>query len=143
VPVPFLGFCRIGVVFLQVGNVRALLEIHRINTGGGGEQEPRRRVDPGRLQHVDVDHGAVAGDVGVESGDVADATHVRRQVVHLVDFPGGDQAVVETAEVQELELVARAHLVLRVLDVDAPHPVALIHQVLHQMVPDKASGTRH
>jgi hypothetical protein len=92
---------------------------------------------------VNVDHGTVAGDIGVESGDVADAAHVRRQVVHLVDSPAGDQAVVEAAEIQELELVARARLVLGVLDVDTAHPVALIHQVLHQMVSDKAAGTSH
>jgi hypothetical protein len=73
-----------------------------IDAGRGGEEEPFGRVDPGCLQHVDVDHGAVAGDVGVESGYVADAAHVRRQVVHLVDLPGGDQAVVEAAEVQEI-----------------------------------------
>ena len=92
---------------------------------------------------MDVDHGAVAGDIGVESGDVADATHIRRQVVHLVDSPGGDQAVVQAAEIKELELVARTRLVLGVFDVDASHPVALIHQVLHQMVPDEATGTSH
>jgi len=30
-----------------------------------------------------------------------------------------------------------------VLDVNASYPVALIHQVLHQMVPDKAAGASH
>jgi hypothetical protein len=30
-----------------------------------------------------------------------------------------------------------------VLDVNASHPVALIHQVLYEMVADKAAGTSH
>jgi hypothetical protein len=57
---------------------------------------------------VQVDHGAVASDLGVKSSDLADTSHVRRQVVDLVDASGGDQAVIEAAKIQELELVRYA-----------------------------------
>src|SRR5215211_636999 len=74
-------------------------------------------------------------------GYVADAAHVRRQMVDLVDIPRGDQAIIEASEVEYLELVGRARIVFGILDIDTPHPVVLVDQVLNQMVPYKASGT--
>src|SRR5829696_3734424 len=121
--VPLLGFGRVSVFFLQIDNVWALLKVLRINAGRGGEQKALGRVEPGRLEHVQVDHGAITGDLGVKSGDVPDPAHVGRQVVDLVYPARSNQAVIETAQVHEFELVARAWLVFGVLKVDSSYPI--------------------
>src|ERR671921_90044 len=121
--VPLLGFGRISVFFLQISNVWALLEVLRINAGRGGEQKALDRVEPGGLEHVQVDHGAVTGDLGVKSGYVPDPAHIGRQMVDFVYPAGSNQAVIEPAKVHEFELVARAWLVFRVLKVDSSDPI--------------------
>jgi hypothetical protein len=73
----------------------------------------------------------------MKGGYITDSTHVRSQVVHLVDPPGSDQAAVESAKVEKLEFMGWAWLVFGVLDVDPTYPITLVYQALYQVVPDK------
>jgi hypothetical protein len=64
-------------------------------------------------------------------------------VEHLIDVPGRDEAIVEPAKVEQFELVRRTRLVLGVLNVDAPNPVASVHKILDQVMPYEAACSRH
>ena len=50
------------------------------------------------------------------------------------------QAVLPAAQIEQLELVGRGRRVLRVLEIDAAHPVALLLQMSDQMMADEAAG---
>src|SRR5579864_172809 len=130
-----ISWNRVG--FLQGRYVRVILLVLRIDTGGGGKQETARAIDPGRFQHVRVNQNVITGNVSMVSGDVTDATHVRGQVVNLVDIPSRGQAVVPAAEVEDGELIRRTGLKIRHLEIGASHPKSIIFQPPHQVVPNK------
>ena len=57
----------------------------------------------------------------------------------MVDAASGVQAGLRRSQIQELELVGRRRLVLRVLDVYAAHRVALALEEVHEVVADEAA----
>src|SRR5881628_2138878 len=73
-------------------------------------------------------------------GDEADSAHVGGQVIHLVDPTSNcQQTFVEFSQVQNLEFVCARSLILRLLNVGSPNPMAFRFQPLHEMVPNKSS----
>ncbi|MDP2956398.1 MAG: hypothetical protein Q8N53_08245, partial [Longimicrobiales bacterium] len=70
--------------------------------------------------------------------DQPDAAHVGGEGVHLIDALHRLEARIPVAQVQELELMGPGPLELGELEVHAPDPVAPLHQVAHQVVPDEA-----
>ena len=79
----------------------------------------------------------------MRAGDVTDAAHVGGEIVDLVHALDGLAAIIHLAQVQEAEFVRRAGLVFRILDIDAPDPIAPILEVIDKMEADKAAGTGH
>ena len=75
--------------------------------------------------------------------DEADPAHVGRKVVDVLNVPRGLQTIGPSPEVQELEFLSRALLVLGNLDVDSPHPVVAGRQVLHEVMSDEAARAGH
>ena len=98
---------------------------------------------PGRLERVDVDQRVVVQDLGVVVRDEPHAAHVRSEGVDLVDALRCLQAVLPTPEVEQQELVRVDIRVLGFLDIDASYPVAALPEVGHEMMADKAAGTRN
>jgi hypothetical protein len=90
---------------------------------------------------MDVDQRIVAQDGGVVGRDESHAPHVGGQRVDVVDAACGQQAVVEAAEVAQLELVSVAHGVLGRTGVHPSHPVAPLLQRRDEMVADEAAGS--
>ncbi len=73
-----------------------------------------------------VDEDIVAADIGVIRGNVADAAHVGREVIHFVDAsPRGQKTIVGLAQIEDLEFVRGARLVFRILDIHPAHPIAV------------------
>jgi hypothetical protein len=89
---------------------------------------------------VDVDQRIVPQDRGVVGRDEAHAAHVGGQRIDVVDAAGGQQALVEAAEVAQLELVGVRVGVLGTGDVHPPHPVAPLLQRRDEVVADEAAG---
>ena len=87
-----------------------------------------------------VDERVVARQKGVIGGDIADAAHIRRQLIDVVHAACGLQAALEMAQIRNHEFVGVAILELRPLDIHAPHPVALRLQPLDEVMADKAAG---
>src|SRR5205085_6769596 len=100
-------------------------------------------VDARRFDRVKVDEGVVPDDRPVIRRYEPHASHVGSEGVHLVDATGGDEAVVPTPKVEDLELVGRRLAELGPLRVDAPDPVALALQVGEEVTADEPAGTRH
>jgi hypothetical protein len=69
------------------------------------------------------------------------SAHVGGQRVDVIHTPGGEQALVPTAEVQELKLIGVDRRVLWSLQVDTPHPVSAPLHAGDQMVTDEAPST--
>jgi hypothetical protein len=138
-----LGVGRVGVLLLQGGHVRVRLQVLGVDAGRGAVEVAGHALQPGRLDGVDVDEGVVAQDGGVVGGDEAHAAHVRGQRVHLVDVPGGQQALVPPAQVPQLELVGVHVGVLGTLEVDTPDPVAALLQIGDEVVADEPPGSGH
>jgi hypothetical protein len=72
--------------------------------------------------------------------DESHAPHVGGQRVDVVDAARGQQALVETAKVSQLELVGVPHGVLGKAGVHPSHPVAPLLQRRDEMVADEAAG---
>ena len=75
--------------------------------------------------------------------DKAHAAHIGSERVHLVDSVGSLEAVFAPPQVQYRKLVRRARLVLRMLEIRASYPVALLLEIADQMVPDEPTGPRY
>src|SRR5712691_9713564 len=95
-----LGAGRVGVFFLERRDVGLVLEVARVDAGRRRVEEPGDAVDARRIQRVDVDQHVVAADLGLVGMDEADAAHVRRQGIHLVDAAGRGQAVVPATQIE-------------------------------------------
>jgi hypothetical protein len=139
-PVSRLGIGGKGIILLQRHYRGHVLKILRIDTGRGREQEALDLGVIGRLQHLRADHRVVEGDRGVRAGDVADAAHVRGEIVDLVHAVDRLAAIIHLAQVEEAELIRRAGLVLRVLDIDSSDPITSILEVIDKMEADKAAS---
>ena len=74
--------------------------------------------------------------------DGAHAAHVGGQRIDVVDAARGQQALVEAAEVSQLEFVRVPNGVLGKAGVHPSHPVAPLLQRRDEMVPDEAAGPR-
>ena len=130
----FTQRCDVGIHLLALG----------VHASRGGEQETLHAVLLGGFEHVRVDEDVVAADVGVIGGDVADAAHVGSEVVDLVDAAAGrQQALVVFAQIRISNSSAAACFVLRLLDVDSAHPVAVLLQTTHQMMTDEATRSSY
>ena len=104
-------------------------------------RNPGNALQAAGFQHVDVDQDVVTRDVGVVGGDESDSAHVGRQVEDGVDSAaGGEQAVIELAQVEQLEFMGVARLIFRELEVHSANPVAVGAKTFHKMVPDKSAG---
>ena len=115
-----------------------------VNASRRGEQETLHAVLPRGFEHVRIDEDVVAADVGMIGGDVANAAHVGREVVNLVDAAArGQQAHVLLAQVRDLEFVGSAGFVFRILDVDSANPVAFLLKTTHQMMTDKSTRSSY
>ena len=68
-------------------------------------------VEPAGLEHVVADHRVVVHDDGVVRLDEAHASHIRGEVEHVVASLCDREAVVQQAQVDEVELVAE-HVLL-------------------------------
>src|SRR5207247_4601116 len=115
----------------------------RVDAGRTGEEEALHAIEARRLQHMGVDQDVVAGDLSVIGRDAADTPHVSRQMVDLVYSKRRDQAFIPAPEVQRIELMRGARVVLRRVGVYRAHPVSTLQQVTHQVVPDETSGSCH
>ena len=105
-----------------------------------------RRRRAGGLDNVGVDQDAVAHDLGLGGVDEAHATHVGRQLVHLVAAARHRQrrdGGVGVVEVGDAELVGGARAPLGVLHVHAPDPVPVRRESPHEVVADEAPGAAH
>ena len=138
--VAILGVGRIRVRFLERRDVGLLLEVAGIDAGAAREQIALHFVDPRRLEHVDVDQHAVAHNHRFVVLDEADPAHLGGEAIDLLDPPSRQEAVVELAEVEDLELVGTAGGVLGELLVDPTDPVALVLEVIDEVVADEATG---
>ena len=141
--VSFFGLRGNRVFFLQRRDVRAVLLVGRVDARRRRIEIPRRTVRAGCLEHVGIDQHVVARDVRVVTRDVPDPSHVGGELVDMVDPAGGDQAIVPTSQIEELEFVRGAGLVLGLLDVHSPNPVPIADQVFDQMMPDEPSSPGH
>ena len=93
---------------------------------------------------MDVDQHVVAADLGLMGMDEADAGHVRRQRIDLLDAAGrGGQTIVPAPQIEKFQLVGGGRFVLRQLDVHAPHPVAAFHEEFRQMMSDETTRSSH
>src|SRR5579862_8915084 len=90
-----------------------------------------------------INQGVIAGDVGMVGRDVADATHVSREVIDLVNTFAGLQAVLPETQVEKDELVCRTCLVIGGLEIHPAHPKPIIFQTLDQMVTDESTRAGH
>ena len=72
--------------------------------------------------------------------DEPHAPHVGGQRIDVVDAAGGQQALVEAAEVAQLELVGVPNGVLGRTGVHPSHPVAPLLQRRDEVVADEAAG---
>src|SRR5438874_4039509 len=98
-------------------------------------------MQPGRLQHVDVDEGVIVHDLCLVRLDESDPTHVRGEIVHLLYPSSRLQTVVPTAKVEEREFIRRRLPVLRNLEIYAAHPISATLQILDEMVTDESAGS--
>ena len=140
--VPFLGIGRDGIGLSKGHSVLRLLEEARIDAGRRGEEIPFDAFDSGRLQHVRVDEDIVPAEPRMLRADVANAAHVRRQLVDILDASNHALAGVRDPEVGDDKLVRRAWLKLRVLDVGSSNPETLLLQSAHEVVSDESAGPR-
>src|SRR5439155_17684193 len=115
----------------------------RVDAGRTGEEEALHAIEARRLQHMGVDQDVVAGDLSVIGRDVADTPHVSRQMVELAYSKRRDQAFIPAPEVQRIELMRGARVVLRRVGVYRAHPVSVLQQIPHQVVSDETSGSCH
>jgi hypothetical protein len=96
------------------------------------------------LEHLRVNKDVVAADIGMVRRDVSDASHIGGEVVQLIDTTAcREQAIVSLAQVEDLELIGRASLVLGMLEIHATNPVALPLQPIYKVVTDKTTCTRY
>src|SRR5205809_6630575 len=109
----------------------------QVDAGRTGEEEALHAIEARRLQHMGVDQDVVAGDLSVIGRDVADTPHVSRQMVDLVYSKRRDQAFIPAPEVQRIELMRGARVVLRRVGVYRAHPVSVLQQIPHQVCPMK------
>ncbi len=77
--------------------------------------------------------------------DVADAAHVRGQIVHLSPSrtTHGGLALLPPAEVEQLELVGDRRSELGILEIDATHPYPSALRARDQVMADESTGTGH
>ena len=132
-------------VFLAQGiDCRIHLFRLRVNASRGRKKKSLYILKPAGFEHVHIDQRIVAGDVCMIGRNKPDAAHVRRQVVNLIDASTrSDQAIVELAEIQKLELVRLGGFVFRLFDVHASHPVTVRIQAVDQVMSNKPPRTRN
>ena len=113
----------IGVPLPERDHVSLGLEIFRIDTGGRRVQITLDSVFTRGLQGVNIYQGVVMKDLGVMRGYKAHSAHVRGQRIDFIDSLGGLQAILAESKVQGKKLVGIGRTELRLLNVDAAHPV--------------------
>ena len=87
-----------------------------------------------------VDQDVVAGDVGVKSSDITDATHIGGQVVNLIDTtPRGLQTAVPATKIENFKLVGLGGLIFGVLNIDTANKAAFGFQPVHESMPDETA----
>jgi hypothetical protein len=74
--------------------------------------------------------------------DEAHASHIGGQCVDLFDSHCGLDAIFPASEVEKFEFIGECVRVLRVLQVDTSHPVALCLEKGHEVVSDEATSSR-
>ena len=148
---PAVGVLRlrgVGVLLLQRYDLGLRLEVLGVDARARRVEVALHAVQARRLHRVRVDEDVVVEDLGVVLRDEAHPPHVGREGVDVLDrLPvvraRGLQAVGPAAEVQQLELVGARLLELGPLDVDAADPVALVLEVVDEVVADEATSTGH
>jgi hypothetical protein len=91
-----------------------------------------------------IDEDVVAADIGMEGGDVTNATHIRREVEDLIDAVTGRQlAILDLAKIKNLHLIGRTGFIFGVLKIGAPHPMAFPLQSLHEVMPNEPTRTSY
>src|SRR4029453_7445305 len=97
---------------------------------------------PGRFEGMGADQNVVVENLRVMAGDEAHSPHVRSQCVNLFDSLRGLEALLSPPEAGKLEFVRDGRTVLRVLQIDSPHPVPLFLQKGDKVVPYEPPGPR-
>ena len=92
---------------------------------------------------MSVDEDVVARNAGQKCGDIANTTHVRRQVIDLVDILGRLQAAFPSAQVKNLKFIGSRILVFGGFDIDTSDPVPFLLQSLYQVMTDETAGARN
>ncbi len=141
--VTWLGIGRIRVFFLQRRDFGVLLFRLRVDAGRRREQESLHVVLLRSFEHVRVDQNVVFRDIGQERGDVADAAHVGRQVVNLIDVLCGSQAVFPDSQIENLKIVCCRSFVLGVFHIYPAHPMTICLQPFYKMMTDEPTCTRY
>src|SRR5439155_22503801 len=106
-------------------------------------QEALDPIDARRLNCVHVDHRVVANNLTHVCVNKANPSHVGGKVVDFINTARGNQAILETAQIQNFEFLRGRGPILGFLDIDASNPVPPLHKPADQMVSNETSGASH
>mmetsp|Transcript_39068 Transcript_39068/g.91253 ORF Transcript_39068/g.91253 Transcript_39068/m.91253 type:complete len:414 (+) Transcript_39068:194-1435(+) len=140
-----VGILRVrgpGVRLLKARVRGVELLVLGVDAGRRGVEEALDAALARGLHHVEGDHGVVVQDARVVALDEAHAAHVSSEIEHPVRTLDNLEAVVEGAEVDEMELIAELLLlkVLLLLPVRPDDVAAHLLEPHAKMRPDKATG---
>ena len=76
------------------------------------------------------------------AGNETHAPMSASQCINLIDFVGGSQAVLPTAQIEKVEFVGRRGRVVRAFQIDSSDPASLSLEK-RQEVSDETASTRH
>ncbi len=141
--VTILGHGRVGVCLAERGDVGLDLLVGCVDARRRGVEEALDSSLAGGHQHVGVDeHGQHAR--GLVELDEAHATHVGREVEHLLDAVDGGPARGDLAEVEREVLRARVDLVplAEGLDIGGAYLVAAAEKIGDQPTSDEPATAR-
>ena len=97
--IPVFSIGGIGILFPQWLNVGAPLQVPGVNTCARGKKKPLNPTATRRLDRMDVDHGAVADDLGFVTFDKADPSHLRSERVNFIDTAGDLKTVIPLTKI--------------------------------------------
>src|SRR5205807_6538646 len=101
------GIGRISVLLSQCSYIGVLLLALSVYAGGGRKKKFADLVRLAGLDHVGIDQDVVAGNVRMGCGNVSNAAHVSREVIHFIEAAAsGEQARIRLAQIQNFKFIA-------------------------------------
>ena len=134
---------RISILFPQGSHVRFILQVTRIDARARCIKIALDAISSCRFDRLQIHQRIIANDLGLVAFNEPDATHVSRESVNFIDAFRRLQTVLRLRQIQKGKFVRSGSFVLRLFHIGAAHPIAMLNQILRQMVANKTTRAGH